>query len=159
MDLEASRYFVETVRAGTISDAARVLGLSRPTLSRRLTALEEELGLALLHRTTRSVRPTRAGQRLFDDLVPVFADLAGIEESLQAERDEVSGRLVVSVPPPLAEETARLLVHLRQLHPQLQVDLRVEARLVDLHGEVEVGLRAGPSAHGDVVQRLLSAIA
>ncbi|TNE84632.1 MAG: LysR family transcriptional regulator [Deltaproteobacteria bacterium] len=156
MDLIACRYFVETVRAGTITDAARSLGLSRPTLSRRLTALEEELGLALLHRTTRAVRPTRAGQRLYDRLVPVLSDLDGIEASLHEERDEVAGRLVVSVPPPMAPEVARLLVQLRDAHPLLEVDLRVEGRLVDLRDEVEVALRAGPSPDADVVQRVLA---
>lgn len=156
MDLVATRYFVETVRAGTITRAAALLGLSRPTLSRRLTALEEELGLALLHRTTRAVRPTRAGRRLYERMQPVLRDLAEVEASLLAEANTVNGCLTLSIPPPMAPEITRLLVKLCAEHPALEVDLRVDVRMADLRDEVEVALRAGPSNDQELVQRKIT---
>lgn len=156
MDLVACQAFVTAVDRGTITAAAEELGLSRPTVSRRLTALEADLGLALLHRTTRAVRPTPAGQKLYDRVRPLLAALdAGVEE-LVAERDGILGRLVVSVPLVMVDEVARLTVALTRDHPGLQVDLRAENHLSDLRGgAVEVALRAGRLDDPDLVQRRL----
>lgn len=157
MDLVACQLFVTTVDAGSITAAAATLGLSRPTLSRRLSALEEDLGLALLHRTTRSLTPTTTGLRLYQRLQPLLRELEGITEALQAERDGVVGRLVVSVPPAVADEVATLLVHLMQQHPLLETELRSEVQVTDLRdGEVEVALRAGLLDDPDLIQRLVS---
>jgi DNA-binding transcriptional LysR family regulator len=153
MDVVAARWFVATVHAGTITGAAEVLGVARPTLSRRLAALEEDLGVALLHRSTRAVRPTRAGRRLVERMEPVLRDLATIEADVASEATSVSGTLVVSIPPPMAPEIAALLVGLQREHPALAVDLRVDVRMADLRGGVEVALRAGPSMDPDLVQR------
>jgi len=158
MDLEAGRCFVETVEAGTITEAAARLGLSRPTLSRRLAGLEAELGLALLHRSTRAVRPTRVGQRLYQRLAPLLADVRGLAAELEAEVSDVVGCLTVSVPPPLAPEVSGLLVQMQERFPALEVVLLGEARLADLRGHmVEVALRAGPVSDPDLVVRKLAA--
>lgn len=156
MDLVACQAFVTAVDHGSITAAADELGLSRPTVSRRLSALEEDLGLALLHRTTRQVRPTPAGQKLYDRVRPVLQALdAGVEE-LVAERDGIVGRLVVSVPLVLVDEAARLVLALTREHPGLQVDLHAENRLTDLRaGQVEVALRAGRLDDPELVQRRL----
>ncbi|MEZ4316168.1 MAG: LysR family transcriptional regulator [Myxococcota bacterium] len=156
MDLVACQLFVTTVDAGSITAAARQLGLSRPTLSRRLTALEAELGLALLHRTTRTLTPTPTGLGLYRQLQPLLREVEGVAEALRAERDGVVGRLVVSVPPAVADEVAALVVHLLGLHPGLEVELRSEVRVTDLRdSDVEVALRAGRLDDPDLIQRLV----
>ncbi|MCB9676302.1 MAG: LysR family transcriptional regulator [Alphaproteobacteria bacterium] len=158
MDLVACQMFVTTVDAGSITAAAARLGLSRPTLSRRLAALEDALGIALLHRTTRKLTPTPTGLRLYRRLQPLLREVDGVTEALHAERDGVVGRLVVSVPPAVADEVAVLLVHLMREHPHLETELRSEVGLTDLRdGEVEVALRAGRLDDPDLVQRRLGA--
>lgn len=156
-DLGEYLLFATTVELGSITAAATALGLSRPTLSRRLAALEERLGLALLHRTTRRLAPTPAGRRLYDRMRPLLEEMRHVEAQLVEERDAVTGRLRVSAPPVLAPELARLLVGLRREHPGLEVDLVADIRWVDLRTDaIDVAVRAGRIRDRDLVQRRLA---
>lgn len=159
MDLIALQQLVATVDHGSITAAAHELGLTRPTLSRRLAALEDDLGLVLLHRTTRAVTPTPAGRRLVDEAGPLLDALRDVERSLHQERDEVVGCLRVSVPPVIAGDVARLLVDLRRTHPHLQVELRTGTQHADLQADgIEVALRAGAPGPPDLVLRRLRSV-
>ena len=159
MDLLALHQLVVTVDHGSITAAARELGLTRPTLSRRLAALEDAVGLALLHRTTRAVTATPAGRRLVERARPHLLALDELELSLHDERDQVVGCLRVSVPPAIAGDVARLLVDLRRRHPALEVDLRADVGFADLQADgIEVALRAGHPGHPDLVHRRLRTV-
>ena len=154
--LDLYQAFAVTVAEGSITAAAGVLGLSRPTLSRQLAALEARLGLALLHRSTRQVRPTPAGQRLYAQLQPLLADLARVEAGMQEERDEVTGLLRASVPPVIAPDIGRMVVGLLQEHPRLQVELLADIRWAELRADgVEVAVRAGRHPDPSLIQRRL----
>ncbi|MEC7520445.1 MAG: LysR substrate-binding domain-containing protein [Myxococcota bacterium] len=156
MDLGEHQLFVATVDAGSITAAAAALGLSRPTLSRRLAALEARLGLALLHRSTRSLTLTPAGRRLYERVKPLIDDVARAEAQLLEERDEVSGPLTISAPPVLAPELSVVLVRLQRLHPRLRVSLTTSVRWVDLRAEgIDVAIRAGRLEDPDLVHRRL----
>lgn len=156
MDLEAGRWFVAVVEGGSIAAAARTLDVSRPTLSRRLAAFEDELGIALLHRTAREVRPTAAGRRLVDGLRPLLTSADRLAASFAREREVVSGTLKVSCAPALAVEVAQILVVLQERHPELAVDLRSSPVRVDLRdGTFDIALRAGRLTDPDLVQRWL----
>ncbi len=157
MDLQASEWFVVTARLGSITGAAQALGVSRPTLSRRLAGLERDLGLALLHRTTRAVRPTPAGMQLLERLGPLLGQWEAALEAVCHERAVVGGTLRVSVPPLIAPAVADVLQGLIDTHPALEVDLRSEIRHVDLFSEdVDVALRSGRALNPDLVQRVLT---
>ncbi len=95
--------FLAVVQTGSVTEAALGLGLPRPTVSRRLARLESELGVALLHRTTRSVTPTAAGQRLFERVSPLFEQWRSIEAEARDEGAAVVGRLRVAVLPLVME--------------------------------------------------------
>lgn len=156
IDLDGYLAFVRTVETGSITAAARSLGVTRPTLSRQIATLEESLGLALLHRTTRSVMPTPAGQRLYEEAAPHILALTGVERRLLDERDAVAGLLRVTAPPVLASDIGQLLIELRAAHPALRVELIADIRQIDLRAEgVEVAVRAGRVADPDLVQRRL----
>ncbi|MGE0786182.1 MAG: LysR family transcriptional regulator [Sandaracinaceae bacterium] len=158
MDLALYQAFVTTVAHGNITAAAAELGVSRPTLSRQLAALEAELGLALLHRTTRSVKPTALGRRIYEQARPHLDGLARLEVSARDEREGVLGTLRVSVPPVIADEIARVLVALRREHPRLTVELLADIRWADLRSDgVEVALRAGRVRDPELVRRKLGA--
>ena len=109
MNLEQARGFVAVVEHGSIAAAAASLGMSRPTLSRHLAAFEVSLGLAVLHRSTRAVGPTVAGQELYEALAPLLVEAQRVEARFTREAREVTGWLRVSVPPALAGEVAAVL--------------------------------------------------
>lgn len=151
--------FVATVREGSISAAARSLGLSRPTLSRRLVALEQRLGVALLHRSTRRVQPTPAGERLHARAVPALDALAAATRAVRDEGSRVTGLVRVSVPPVLAPELAVELTRLQGAHPDLRVALHAEVSWADLREDgVELAVRAGRVVDPELVQRRLGAV-
>ena len=156
MDLNAYRAFVLAVDRGTITDAASALGISRPTLSRQLARLEESLGLALLHRTTRQVRVTPQGRQLYEQLRPVFDDVDRIEARLQQERTEAVGWVRISVPPVIAVDLYPTLHGLRERHPKLGVEVIADVRHLDLRSdEIDVAVRAGRIRDPELVQRRL----
>lgn len=158
MDLNAYRAFVLAVERGTITEAAAELGVSRPTLSRQLAALEERLGLALLHRTTRQVKVTPRGRQLYEQLRPVVDEVDGIEARMREERAEPVGWLRVSVPPIIATDIFPTLEGLRRSHPKLSVEMLGEIRWADLHTDrVDVAVRAGRVGDASLVRRRLGA--
>ncbi|MCB9792460.1 MAG: LysR family transcriptional regulator [Alphaproteobacteria bacterium] len=156
MDLDLYRGFLRAVEQGSITAAARSLGVSRPTLSRQISALEEELGLALLHRSTRTLTLTPSGRQLVEALRPLVQELERLEGRLKAQRDEASGLLRVSAPPVLAPALSLLLLELRRAHPDLRVELDADIRWVELRSDdVDVAVRAGRLRDPDLVQRSL----
>ncbi len=156
MDPVACRDFVTTVRAGSITAAAQALGLARPTLSRRLAALEAELGVALLHRSTRAVRPTPAGAWLFDRVAPALDAVDAAGAALRHQASAVAGRLRVTAPPLLAGPITRILTALMRAHPALEARLHTGIAPVDLRqDQVEVAVRAGRLDDPELVQRRL----
>lgn len=158
MDLNLYRAFVASVERKSITAAATDLGLSRPTLSRQLSALEEALGLALLLRTTRKVEPTPAGRTLYARVAPIVRELESAEAGLAEERDAVSGVLRVSVPPVVAAEIGAVLLTLRAQHPRLEIELLADERWANLRGDgVEIAVRAGRLADTQLVRRKLGA--
>ncbi len=156
--LQHMRTFVRIADSGNISRAARSLNLSVPMASRHLRALEEDLGVELLRRTTRSLALTDAGAEF---LVRSRALLAGVEQAREVVRpgQGVAGRLVVSLP--VSFGLAQVLPLFRALldeHPRLELDLRFEDRIADLLVDgVDLAIRAGvapPDSPALIARRL-----
>ncbi|WP_026791094.1 LysR family transcriptional regulator [Pleomorphomonas oryzae] len=149
-DLEA---FAAIVRYRSFRKAADELGLSRSTLSHTLIGLERNLGVRLLHRTTRSVSPTDVGARLLERINPVLWDLDMALDGLAADAGEPSGRLRIN-----ANKSAAcfLLSHvvppfLRQ-YPQVELDLVSEGRLIDIVREgFDAGVRLAEAVPQDMI--------
>jgi len=133
--------------------AARQLNLSPSTVSERITALEKSLGVPLLIRTTRSVMPTDAGRALADRVSPLLSemrvalqDVASSQQSLRGVlKLNVTGAVMVDILPPLLE---RFLAR----HPQLQVEIMVDDRLVDVTSAgCDAGIRYGEHLAKDTI--------
>lgn len=149
--------FVAVVKHGSITAAARDLGLPRPTLSRHLSKLEAELGIVLLHRTTRRVWVTAAGQHLFDRVGPLLEGIEATEEAVTSEAAEAIGVVRVSVLPVLAPHVAPVIAHLVRTHPRLQIEAVMNVRLVDLRSEgFDVAIWAGEPRDPELIVRTLS---
>ncbi len=136
--------FVRIADAGSISEAARSLGLSVAMASRHLRALEEHLGVSLMRRTTRHLALSEDGTEL---LRRARALLAAAEETREVVRPGrgVAGRVVVSLPVSLGiTQMSPLFPPLLERHPRLSLDLRFEDRMVDLLGDgIDLAIRAG----------------
>src|SRR5579885_1565088 len=94
--------FAEVAAHRSFARAAEQLGVSRSRLSETIRGLEEKLGVRLLNRTTRSVAPTEAGERLLDRLRPILSDFDAAIDTVRAFRDKPSGLIRLTVPPPAA---------------------------------------------------------
>lgn len=152
--LLALNMFVETVRCGGFSAAARKLAVATSSVMRQVAGLEAELGTVLLHRSTRHCSPTEAGQAYFAHGVAILQALQHADDAV-ADRDNgvVRGHLRISVP---VEFGRRVIApHLQQLldaHPELQISLSLSDAVADLYKErVDVAVRLGSTTPTDEV--------
>ncbi len=97
-DLSDLNAFVAVARAGGFRDGARASGASASGMSEAVRRLEAQLGVRLLHRTTRSVVPTEAGQRLLDRLGPALSEVEAALDVVNSFRDRPAGTLRLNVP-------------------------------------------------------------
>ena len=141
------------VEAGGFSRAAPVLGVSASALSHRIKALENRLGVRLLNRTTRSVAPTEAGERLLSRLQPAMAEIDRAISDLDTDRGRPSGRVRVSAHRSAAFELVQ--PKLRQFsmdYPEITVELVIDDGLVDIVAAgFDAGIRRTPSLEQDMV--------
>ena len=155
MDLNDLSTFVEAVGAGSLSEVARRTGAPLATVSRRVRRLEAALGVRLLERGRRGIRPTAAGERLVERAA------GGLELVKEAERElrnesGVTGWLRVSVPPS-CEPLWTLLADFQEAHPGVRVDVFTSERRVDLVADgIDVALRIGALGPADYVARRLT---
>ena len=155
INLNQLRVFVAVARLGNFTRAAERLRLSQPSMSLHIRQLEQDLGVRLFDRSTRSVALTRAGEdflptaeRLLDDVKSAVASVA----DLAARR---RGRVVVAVLPSVAAELLpRAIAALHARHPDITVSLRDDvAELIPARvrsGEVDFGLGAIDSIDADI---------
>ena len=151
--------FVRTVESGSFSKAAREFGLSQPSVSRAIAALERRLGVKLLVRTTRQVSATDAGEAL---LGRARDALLAIDDAENAARgaDRLSGVLRVALPPEYAvRRIVPLLPAFFARHPLLKVDLMMSDRYENLIAEgADLALRIGDLPDSSFVARRLESV-
>jgi len=143
--LRAMATFVRIVDGGSLTAAANMLRASLPSVVRSLAALEADLDVRLLNRTTRRIALTDEGREYYERCKRVLAEVDEAEAALSARRVAPKGRLRITAPvlfgrlhvaPAAAEFIAR--------HPAVQVDLLLLDRMVDLLEEgIDVGVRIG----------------
>jgi DNA-binding transcriptional LysR family regulator len=150
--------FVRIADAGNISKAARSLHLSIAMASRHLAALEAELTVPLMRRTTRRIDLTDAGQELLGRARALLAQSEELREAVRPGGGP-SGMLVVSLPVSLGlARIAPLFPALLSKYPRLRLDLRFEDHFVDLLADgIDIAIRAGvapPDSHYILARRL-----
>ncbi|WP_263223875.1 LysR family transcriptional regulator [Pseudomonas alabamensis] len=151
--LLALNMFVETVRCGGYSAAARKLGVATSSVARQVAALESELGTTLITRSTRRNSPTDLGQAYFDKAVALLDALAAADSMVSDRGSEAKGKLRVSVP---VEFGRRLIApHLGRLlaaHPALEVSLSLSDERVDLYKDrIDLSVRLGSTVSSEEV--------
>ena len=154
--------FVTVADAGSISVAARLLGLPKSSISRGIAALEGALGVQLFHRTTRKLAVTTAGQRFYDRVRPLVLSLKDLAGSLPEQGDDPSGELRISAPIDMALTwLVDAIAEFAALHPAIRLDVRPTNRYVDVVAEgFDVSLRVGRKlADSSLIARRLSDLA
>jgi DNA-binding transcriptional LysR family regulator len=154
--LQQLALFVRTVESGSFSKTAREFGLSQPSVSRTIAALERRLGVKLLVRTTRQVSATDAGEVL---LRRARDALLAIDDAESAARgaDRLSGLLRVALPPEYGvRRIVPLLPAFFAQHPLLKIDLMMSDRYENLIAEgADLALRIGELPDSSFVARKL----
>lgn len=135
--------FAEVVERGGFAAASRSLGIPKSRLSRRVADLEARLGARLLHRTTRKLSLTEAGEIYLRHSVSIREEAEAAEEAVAQVRSEPRGTVRVTCPVTLAQVSlGPILPRFLAAHPQVRVEMQVTNRVVDLVQEgVDVALR------------------
>ena len=155
MDLDAITVFVKVVQAGSFSGAARLLHMPNTTVSAKVAALEKRLGVSLLLRTTRKLHVTEAGEQYFRHCVNAVHEVELAEAALQSTQEKPNGVMKITAPVDLGHT---LLPKITQTfltrHPEVNVDLIITNRQVDLVGEgVDLAIRTGKLKDSSLVAR------
>lgn len=146
------------VECGSFTAAARTLDLPKSSVSRRVTSLEERLGIRLLQRTTRSVRLTTAGQVYFETASRLLRELDELETLVAGFSEQPRGTLRLTCPSGFASANTALFAEFGKRHPEVRLAIEETDRFVDLVGEgFDLAFRGGRSPEASLSGfRLLS---
>jgi DNA-binding transcriptional LysR family regulator len=150
--------FVRVVEAGSLSAAARSLPSSLTSVSRQISALEEQFGTRLLVRTTRRLALTDDGRLFYDRAKSIMGELKEVELALSSGRQQPSGRLRISAPSLMGRLLiAPLLAEFLRRHSSVSVELLLLDRVVDMVEEdIHLSLRVGHLPDSQLVARKLA---
>ncbi|MCB9669754.1 MAG: LysR family transcriptional regulator [Alphaproteobacteria bacterium] len=143
VDWDALQALLAVAEVGSLRGAAARLGISQPTLGRRLRALEDALGTVLAVRHARGVELTAEGRMVVDRAEHIASEVDGLRRALSGRREALVGRVRVSCTEPVAMEVLPpILLALGGRHPGVAVDVVVDAHASDLdRREADVAIR------------------
>ncbi|MDB5575799.1 MAG: transcriptional regulator [Bradyrhizobium sp.] len=149
-DLDA---FVAVARTRNFRRAALEQGVSVSSLSQRLRAMEERLGVRLMNRTTRSVGLTEAGEVLLARVGPAMSDVGAALDQVRGLRGVPSGRLRINAPPPAIDlALAPMVVPFLRAYPQVDLEIVSDSSFVDIvAGGFDAGVRYGEHLAQDMI--------
>jgi DNA-binding transcriptional LysR family regulator len=149
--------FITVVDAGSFTAAADRLGSAKSAISRRVSALEERLGVQLLHRTTRVLNLTESGRSFYDHGTRILADLEEAESAVQQEHGELRGTLRIALPLSFGvRHMCGPIASFGKQHPNVRFDLDLNDRRIDLiEDNFDVALRIGHLSDSSLIARRL----
>ncbi|MDX9741354.1 MAG: LysR substrate-binding domain-containing protein [Gammaproteobacteria bacterium] len=158
-DLNDLYLFTLVVEQRSFTAAGRVAGLTTSRVSRRIAALEERLGVRLLHRSTRKLNLTPVGARYYEHCRAMVSEAEAAAEVVEQIQARPRGRVRVTCPTLMAQSTlAPIVVEFMRVYPEVQVTVAATDRLVDLIDEgfdVAIRFRALPLGDSTLVARAL----
>ncbi len=155
MDLNSARIFASVVQKGSLSAASAQLNIPVATVSRRISELEQSLGVRLLERSTRQLRLTEAGATLFEFVARGVDEFNAGLLALQDRENELRGRLNISLPPNF-QPWWKLLSDFQRKYPNVEMNVFFNERQVDLIEDgFDVALRIASVEQQSVIARKL----
>ncbi len=152
-DIGDIQAFLAVARAGSFTRAAAIMGVSQSALSHTLRALEDRLGVRLLTRTTRSVAPTEAGERLIRTVGPRLDEIATELAALSDLRDKPAGTIRITAGEHAAESVLwPALARLLPDYPDIHAEVVIDYGLTDIVAErFDAGIRLGEQVAQDMI--------
>jgi DNA-binding transcriptional LysR family regulator len=146
MDLNRVSAFVRVVHDGSFTAAAKALGLPKSSISRSVAQLEQDLGIRLLHRTTRQLHLSDAGAAFYERVSRALGDIDEATAAASDTQSELSGVVRVTAPVDLGVwSLAPIVARFVKKHPKIRVEVSLSGRVVDLVAEgFDLAVRAGP---------------
>lgn len=156
--LESMRMFTRVIELGSFSAAARERNVGQPTISKVVAALEANLGVRLLERTTTRLTPTEEGRRFYARSKLVIEEYAEAVAEVQGQTRQLTGTLRVNAPVGLGElRLNSLFIEFLNEYPQIEIELILNDRIIDLVEEgVDVAIRLGDNLPPNVVARKIA---
>lgn len=150
--------FSRTIEAGSFSELGRKLHMAPSSVSRQISALEKELGVRLIHRSTRKISLTEAGQIYYERVSKILSELDEAQQAISQLQENPRGTLRVNAAIPFGE---RILVpvipEFLSLYPELNIDLTLEDRAIDLvEARVDLAIRISKLDDSSIVARKLA---
>jgi DNA-binding transcriptional LysR family regulator len=154
------RSFLAVVRHGSLSGAARALGLTQPTLGRHVEALEAQLGARLFTRSPGGLLPTEVARALVPQAEAMAAAASALARAAGVARDEVRGLVRITASEVVSGEVLpAILVDLREAHPALDIALVASNRIEDvLRWDVDIAVRMTQPHQGALLARRIGVI-
>jgi DNA-binding transcriptional LysR family regulator len=151
------RFFLAVARTGSLSGAARALHVGHVTVGRRIALLERRLGVTLLNRTPDGFAPTSAGEAVLRHCTAMENSALDLERVAAGRDSLVTGLVRVTTTEALGYQLmAPTIAALRRAHPELQVDLTIGVRSLDIaRREADIAVRFAPPPTSDLVCRRL----
>jgi DNA-binding transcriptional LysR family regulator len=158
LKLESAAAFVAIADAGSISDAARRLQVSKSVVSERLAELERALGTRLINRTTRSLALTDDGTAFYARARRILQEVEEAATEIVERRGELSGRMRISAPVSFGSlHVSKAIMSFLQRHPKIELTLELDDRFVNLSADgYDAVIRHGPAPDGDVIAKRLA---
>jgi DNA-binding transcriptional LysR family regulator len=159
-DFDGLALFIRIAEAGGLAAAERSTGISKATLSRRLTALEDALNVRLMRRTKRGIVLTDHGQQLFDGSREAFLIAEEAVSNVQDEKVALSGTVRLSLPPDMATEVlAPILIRFKERYPDVVIEMTLADRRVSLIEEgYDLVVRMGSVADSGLMFKKIASL-
>lgn len=158
MNTDDLKVFVEAHRSGSLAHAARRLGLSAMTVSRRLVSLEQGIGARLLHRSTRSLSLTAEGEMLLPHAERILEEEDAAQALIRPATAGIAGTLRVTASPPFGRKVLLpLLPDILRRHPKLNIDIQLADGMLDLTGSgIDLAIRQAHLSDSTLVARRIA---
>ncbi|MEZ6001560.1 LysR family transcriptional regulator [Hyphomonas sp.] len=154
-DWNQARAFLATAEEGSLSAAARALGVTQPTLSRQVSALEEKLGITLFERGPRMTSLTSAGLEVLDHVRAMHEAAARLSLSASGQSQAVAGLVRIATTDTLAcYHLPDMLISLRETAPDIEIEIRTSNKLQDLiQREADIAIRHARPKEPDLIAK------
>ena len=149
--------FYHLVEQGSFSAAARHMELTKSVVSKRIAKLEQDIGVQLLYRTTRTLKLTESGQAFFEHARSVYQAVAMAEESIVGLGKSLSGNIKITVPIISGELILpTVIAEFNQEYPDINIDMELDNRFVDIVNErFDLAIRTGVLPDSSLIARKL----